>query len=762
MEFCYETLTILFHLSVMGSVAILAVLVFRLLLRKAPRQFSYLLWGIVLFRLLCPVSFSSPISFWNLANSVEKNFTSSAEQTVDFTGAGLDAEAGKNANIDKNLAAASVSRQGERNSSAQIQNGELNVNAKNFPKTAIYVVLFAVWMLGAVGLAGYGILSTQRLGRRLRCSLHIRDNIYLADGIETPFVFGLLHPKVYLPFYFEEWEWDYIILHEQYHIFRRDYLFRTLAFAALCLHWFNPLVWLAFALSGKDMEMSCDEAVMKKAGRDIRSEYAQSLLSFVVGRKRMEGMPLAFGESDTKSRIKNVMNYKKPGVIIVVIAALACVIAAVCFVTNPITSVSDENASSENASLSDTEFSDIIFRTKENAFAFGNQKITAEEEKVIREEILKSSIDPGYPEEYDVSCCNFVNLEKVVSEKDGIQTATFYGWSYYAQYNYGEGGLEEVGGFHVPEALTFRIDADGYHLEEYWTPGDGDDYYTDIQKKFPGEIVQDAMDGEKFVLEQVQDCYAQAISQEDVDTDPIIERLLEEICSETTEQSSNPQDYIDAHDWEYRELSFYGSYTVSYCVSRFEAGMETGLEGQVMARILEELLGTKGKLAVNAGQASNGQAWYDSLKNAAPEILKEYVALEKEPALTELGIPVYLPENTSWIQDQVWNQSDEHRLEIQYYDSILEGQCTLWAVKDEELDLPGVEKQEWKEETWAGTTGSGKTVNVSVKYNETRVLAEWEYQNYRFAILGEVPSGQADVDISPVPKTALNVIMGLD
>ncbi len=330
--------------------------------------------------------------------------------------------------------------------------------------------------------------------------------------------------------------------------------------------------------------------------------------------------------TDFQLNRKNVMNYKKPGVIIVVIAALACVIAAVCFVTNPITSVSDENASSENASSSGTEFSDIIFRTKENAFAFGNQQITAEEKKVIREEILKSSIDPGYPEEYDVSCCNFVNLKKVVSEKDGIQTATFYGWSYYAQYNYGEGGLEKVGGFHVPEALTFRIDADGYHLEEYWTPGDGDDYYTDIQKKFPGEIVQDAMDGEKFVLEQVQDCYAQAISQEDVDTDPIIERLLEEICSETPEQSSNPQDYIDAHDWEYRELSFYGSYTVSYCVSRFEAGMETGLEGQVMARIMEELLGTKGKLAVNAGQASNGQEWYDSLKDAAPEFLKDFVS----------------------------------------------------------------------------------------------------------------------------------------
>ena len=270
------------------------------------------------------------------------------------------------------------------------------------------------------------------------------------------------------------------------------------------------------------------------------------------------------------------------------------------------------------------------------------------------------------------------------------------------------------------------------------------------------------MDGEKFVLEQIRDCYAQAISYGNVDTDPIIERFIEEICSGMPKQSSNPQDYLEAHDWECRELSYYDSYTVSYCVSRFEAGMETGLEGQVMARIVEELLGTKGKFSFNAGQASNGQEWYDSLKKGAPEILKDYIAQEKEPAVTELGIPVCLPENSSWIQNPVWKQSDEHRLEIQYYDSILEGQCTLWVVKDENLDLPESGEQDWKEETWGGTTGSGKMVNVNVKYNETQALAEWEYQDYQFAILGEVPAGQPDVVISPIPKTALNVIMGLD
>lgn len=143
------------------------------------------------------------------------------------------------------------------------------------------------------------------------------------------------------------------------------------------------------------------------------------------------------------------------------------------------------------------------------------------------------------------------------------------------------------------------------------------------------------------MLEQVRDCYAQAISHGNIDTDPIIERLLDEICAGMPNESSNPQDYMDAHDWECRKLSFYGSYTVSYCVSRFEAGMETGLEGHIMARIMEELLRTKGKLSINAEQASNGQEWYDSLKNNASEILKDYIVQEKEPAVTDLGIPVW-------------------------------------------------------------------------------------------------------------------------
>ena len=198
---------------------------------------------------------------------------------------------------------------------------------------------------------------------------------------------------------------------------------------------------------------------------------------------------------------------------------------------------------------------------------------------------------------------------------------------------------------------------------------------------------------------------------------------------------------------------------MDYCVSRFEAGFETGLEGHIMARIIEGLLGTKGKLPINAEEAPNVQEWYESLKTNAPNLLEKYCGLEKEPAVMELGIPVSLPENPNWIQNRVLKQSDERHFEMQYYDSILEGQCTLWAVKDGEINLPELGEQDWAEETWQGSSSSGQNVYVNVKSNEKWALAEWEYQGYRFAILGEISVQEAD--ISPVPKTALNVIMYL-
>ena len=199
-----------------------------------------------------------------------------------------------------------------------------------------------VWLLGALAMAGYAAGSWLRLRRRLAESIRLEGNQYLSDRIDGPFVLGVVRPRIYLPATLEAGELPYILAHERHHIRRGDHIWRLLAFLALALHWFNPLVWVAFALSGKDMEMSCDEAVVKRLGEGIRADYSASLLSLATGRRALPGMPLAFGEGETSGRIKNLLRWHRPKVWITVAAAVACLAVGAACVANPAGAASQE------------------------------------------------------------------------------------------------------------------------------------------------------------------------------------------------------------------------------------------------------------------------------------------------------------------------------------------------------------------------------------------------------------------------------------
>ncbi|MCD8197686.1 MAG: M56 family metallopeptidase [Lachnospiraceae bacterium] len=310
------------NMSLTASVIILAVCVIRFLWRGAPRIFSYILWAVVLFRLLCPFSFSSAFS---LLNAVPESA----------------ADGGTMEYISYDLA-----RTGQTGAQMQVPVVRLNSDLSvSVPAAAVgdsadpaQIVLFVaacVWLLGLCALLLWNLLSLLRFRGRLRGAEHLRENIYrLSDG-GTPFVYGLLRPRIYLPLGLGAEEERYTLLHEQIHIRRGDPIFRFLACAALCLHWFNPLVWLAFALSGKDMEMSCDEAVLRKLGGGVKKEYSASLLALATGERALRSIPVAFGESSTKSRIKNVLSYQKAKPVIVAVAAVICVLALVFLAANP-------------------------------------------------------------------------------------------------------------------------------------------------------------------------------------------------------------------------------------------------------------------------------------------------------------------------------------------------------------------------------------------------------------------------------------------
>ena len=322
-------------MSATASAVILLVLLARLLLRRAPKVFSYALWAVVLFRLLCPVTFDSVFALAPAIQITPREpgrdlvavDVSRREVTITVGGApAYDPTPAAPVTADAPPQAAQTRPDPEP--------GEALPAASAAPGWQTSAA--AVWLAGAALLLGYSLVSLLRLRRRLVgwVPLEGEENVRLADHIPSPFVLGLLRPTIYLPSDLPERERDYILLHERTHIRRFDHIFRALAWLAVAVHWFNPLVWLAFHLAGKDMEMSCDETVLRKMGPGIRADYSSSLLRLSVG-GRLPAGPLAFGAGDPTGRIKNVLGYKKPALWVVIAALLLVLSACTALAANP-------------------------------------------------------------------------------------------------------------------------------------------------------------------------------------------------------------------------------------------------------------------------------------------------------------------------------------------------------------------------------------------------------------------------------------------
>lgn len=339
MGFCQNVLLNVVNMSVTASIIIVFVLLARLLLKKSPKIFSYILWVVVLFRLLCPVSVTTNFSLLGLFDVTAREETKHTT-SLDYIPQEIDTTYLNEIvipNEETTPIGQGTASQENYNILPEIkEDGDVLADEVTLTiKWSPVMIATAAWMAGMVGIFAYSVFRLLRIHRSLVGAVHMRDNIYLADYIDSPFVIGLILPKIFLPSNLLEQELEYIILHEKHHIRRGDHIVKWLSFLALCIHWFNPLVWVAFILSSKDMEMSCDEAVVKKLGGEIQEEYSASLLSLATGRRIIAGTPLAFGEGNTKSRIENVLKWKKPKVWISALAVVFCVIAVIWCVGNP-------------------------------------------------------------------------------------------------------------------------------------------------------------------------------------------------------------------------------------------------------------------------------------------------------------------------------------------------------------------------------------------------------------------------------------------
>lgn len=285
-------------LGAMGGCVILAVLVIRCFLRKAPKVYSYCLWSAAAFRLVCPVSLSSWLSLFNLS--------------VFGPGESLN-DSGLITRVPENAAARGT---------AEVVRGADNLTGTGSTAGDVFRVQgnlslgqigSAIWIAGIVLLLLYGGISYFRVQKKVSKAVLMRENIYECDEIASPFVMGLMSPNIYVPFRLPKDQMEVILLHEQYHIRRRDYLIKLFAFALLAVYWFHPLVWAAYYCMERDMEMSCDEWVIRQLGEDAKADYSMALLCFATGRRFSVPQPLSFGESQTKGRIKNILRFRRLG-----------------------------------------------------------------------------------------------------------------------------------------------------------------------------------------------------------------------------------------------------------------------------------------------------------------------------------------------------------------------------------------------------------------------------------------------------------------
>lgn len=735
----------LVNLSINAGWLILAVLLLRLPLRKAPKWMSCLLWGLVGLRLLLPFSPESVLSLVPSAHTIPETILLEPAPAIDSGITAFDQT------VNGAIAASLPPNTAESVNSLQI----------------ITRLAAVIWLIGLVGMLLYMAGSYWRLHRRVRTATLLRDNIRRSEFVDSPFILGIFRPQIYIPYGLDGEELTHVLAHENAHLARRDYLIKPLAFLILSVYWFHPLIWVAYIFLCRDIELACDERVIRNMDASQKKSYSRTLLACSVSRRSLSACPLAFGEADVRERVLRVKHYKTPALWVLLAAICACAAVAVCFLTNPkekfvythstapalfawrteyignnsavgnilgnLTFPKDvsyenfslqtetepygvkvtltasqetleryslqknedlapfrenacilfaliENAGTVNFELCEKSADDApaactMEFTREWAESVTGANLWAESgtpeqldallteisEHVIHaytaaEAIVPTTLEdavPTAPEDTvptaledaislaiieknrspqtqfaDFVCCSFVTLDldsqSSVPEKRNT-AVTVYGWALYEEYRVSETEIQNLGGSHIPIVLTFDVNEDGYMLKAYQEPRDsGSLYVKDVRNLFPESIAADALDSQKYVLLQKQNCYAQVIENSPFDTDAAIDSLLQTICA-SPRSASNPQEYIDAHSIEYRELTHYGDYAVNYCFRRFEEGDENGLEGQIMAILCEELLNIKDKIPADAAEASTGQEWYEALKAHAGSTVEQFM-----------------------------------------------------------------------------------------------------------------------------------------
>ena len=719
------------NVSIAASWMVLAVIVLRYLLQKAPRWTSVALWGLVAVRLLLPFSIESVFSLIPSAETVP-------QEMLVYEGTKLQDSAFLHV------------------LSNPVFSGSVTVTlSETVDRVQVNLIkITPIWLLGTVALTVYSAVSYWNLRRKVSEATILHDNIYQSEHITSPFVLGICKPRIYLPYGMTAQTIPHVVAHEQAHIRRKDHWWKPLGFFLLTVHWFNPLMWVAYVLLCRDIELACDEQVIKKLGNERRADYTQALVVCSINRRSITTCPLAFGEVGVKARVKSVMHYKKPAFWVIVLSVVTCAVVAICFLTDPITPVRNPwvqeyvpgaegiigcvdkekyESISKDFAIGADQYGRAVFKTPHKAFdtfvvlfadgialiqaqnhlapiskknysAYKTMgwQVTSGAEEAQQQAIFvtkfldiyensftkdipsasteiptteptlpvtnhsdteSSSTDTVDPfeeenfvtEEKDLStavisaildhhkasapdglyhCASFVLLtqEELCLDSDPSMPnqVTVYGIALHEKFNLAGEWIREVESRYIPVKLTFEKTEHGaFRLLDAWFPNERyaswDQYSLAIYDQFithsddlATSILYGIMDN-LYLVQLKQSCYQQVVAHSGKDTVPIIEQLFTVIESSPL-YSSTPGSYIDAHPAEYKELTYYGEYTLRYIFSQFLKGGQTGLRGHLMRIVLDDIA-PEAKLRLHA---ATGQEYFDEWKSAAMRVSEQH------------------------------------------------------------------------------------------------------------------------------------------
>lgn len=472
----------LLHNSIAVCVVILTVFAVRLFLRRAPKKYSYILWSIVGIYLLCPIRLSSPISIYSLINNVSDTFLEHhslplnaknfADKNKTYNEKNQKTKESNKSKFDN------VSSTNKNQKTKQNQNN--TAGTENISQSLTVTTTAYIWLCGCIVLLVRNLFLIWRTKQTVLMAIRRKDNIYESECISTPFVLGIVRPKIYIPFNLSEQEREYILKHEQYHIRRKDQIIKICAYILCVIYWFQPLIWFAYFVMIRDMEMSCDEYVLKNSKSDIRAAYSTSLLKLATKTEDFNaGLP-AFGESDIRKRVKNIMKFNAKKKWVSVVAAIAVVIVGVSCLTkaavktdanNPNKIIAEKKIGPDNNKMTYGDKIDNNIKaadTSNNEKAINNIKdnSTADETDMDSDDIVPITKNIYSIDKINKSgnplAVSILKKVRQVFPKEVYQEMMWHGKMYLAEFKQGD----------ISCSITNKNKADNLYLDLYFN-GDG-------------------------------------------------------------------------------------------------------------------------------------------------------------------------------------------------------------------------------------------------------------------------------------------------